>query len=72
MGICKRLFSMQENANVILPLSSSYHIDTSTRSKNLKQTLLQEIDMAMMDNQVRNHFVRIALYMTFKSAVSPS
>jgi hypothetical protein len=24
-----------------------------TRSKNLKQTLIQEIDMAMMDNQVR-------------------
>jgi hypothetical protein len=36
--------------NIILLLLSSYHIHTSTRSKNLKQTLLQEIDMAMMDN----------------------
>lgn len=41
---------MQENASIILLLLSSYHIDTSTCSKNHNQTLLQEIDMAMMDN----------------------
>lgn len=31
-------------------LLSSYHICTSTPNKNLKQTLLQEIDMVMIDS----------------------
>ena len=65
--LCKKMHNI-----ILMLLLPSYHIDTSTRSKDLKQTLLQEIDMAMMDNSSQNHFIRIALYRTFKSAIFPS
>jgi hypothetical protein len=46
---------MQENANIFYyyypPITG-----TSISSKNLKQTLLQEIDMAMMDNSRQESF----------------
>ena len=43
-------------SSTIIILLSHRYIGTSTRSKNLKQTLLQEIDMAMMDNSSQESF----------------